>query len=82
MLKGLCYLAAHMRWYLSFERSLRRTFPTLDDKTQILQKLEEIALELEIDMAESGWTGRTVTLKFKLDNYKGRICTIIHIRRF
>lgn len=48
-----------------------RTFSPLDNKDQILQKLEEVAVELEKDMNESGWTGRTVTLKYKLDTYQG-----------
>lgn len=43
----------------------------MTDQTKILQKLEEVAEELETDMTESGWTGRTVTLKYKLDNYQG-----------
>lgn len=47
-----------------------RTFNPIDDKTKILQKLEEVAQELENDMKESGWTGKTVTLKFKLDTYQ------------
>ncbi|KAE9411202.1 DNA/RNA polymerase [Gymnopus androsaceus JB14] len=47
-----------------------RTFQPLTDQTKILQKLEEVAEELETDMTESGWTGRTVTLKYKLDNYQ------------
>lgn len=48
-----------------------RTFPPLADKDKILQKLDEVAEELENDMTESGWAGRTVTLKFKLDDYQG-----------
>lgn len=38
---------------------------------KILQKLHEIATELEKDMQQNGWTGRTVTLKYKLDTYQG-----------
>ena len=34
-------------------------------------KLDEVAAELEDDMRSSGWAGRTVTLKFKLDTYQG-----------
>lgn len=48
-----------------------RTFSPLGDKEKILQKLQEIALELEKDMSRDGWTGRTVTLKYKLDTYQG-----------
>jgi hypothetical protein len=48
-----------------------RTFNALGDKDRILQKLEEVASELEDDMERNGWTGRTVTLKFKLDTYQG-----------
>jgi len=36
-----------------------------------LKKLEAVAAELEEDMRSSGWTGKTVTLKFKLDTYQG-----------
>ena len=34
-------------------------------------KLNEVAAELEKDMEQNGWTGRTVTLKYKLDTYQG-----------
>ncbi|KAJ3866625.1 DNA/RNA polymerase [Lentinula novae-zelandiae] len=47
-----------------------RTFHPLADKGKILQKLEEVAEELENDMTETGWAGRTVTLKYKLENYQ------------
>ncbi|PCH43374.1 IMS-domain-containing protein [Wolfiporia cocos MD-104 SS10] len=47
-----------------------RTFTPLADTNRILQKLEEIAAELESDMEHGGWTGKTVTLKFKLDTYQ------------
>ncbi|KIL62574.1 hypothetical protein M378DRAFT_12776 [Amanita muscaria Koide BX008] len=47
-----------------------RTFTPLDDKQKILEKLQEIAQELEDDMESNGWTGRTVTLKYKLDTYQ------------
>ncbi|KAG1870356.1 hypothetical protein C8R48DRAFT_698165 [Suillus tomentosus] len=47
-----------------------RTFHALSNKTQILRKLEEVAGELEDDMVRGGWTGKTVTLKFKLDTFQ------------
>ncbi|KIK09973.1 hypothetical protein K443DRAFT_82259 [Laccaria amethystina LaAM-08-1] len=47
-----------------------RTFSSLGDKEKVLQKLQEIAAELEKDMSRNGWTGRTVTLKYKLDTYQ------------
>ncbi|KAF9051079.1 IMS-domain-containing protein [Hymenopellis radicata] len=47
-----------------------RTFNPIDDKEKLLQKLEEISVELEADMARDGWTGRTITLKYKLDTYQ------------
>lgn len=50
-----------------------RTFNPLGDKTKILEKLDEVAAELENDMETNGWTGRTVTLKFKLDTYQGTV---------
>lgn len=53
-------------------RGYIRTFHPLADKGKILQKLEEVAEELENDMTETGWAGRTITLKYKLENYQGR----------
>ncbi|KAF8844303.1 DNA/RNA polymerase [Paxillus ammoniavirescens] len=47
-----------------------RTFHALSDKQMILSKLEEVANELAGDMASGGWTGKTVTLKYKLDTYQ------------
>ncbi|KAF6760313.1 DNA polymerase kappa [Ephemerocybe angulata] len=47
-----------------------RTFSPLGDEAKILAKLEEVAEELENDMEHEGWTGKTVTLKFKLDTYQ------------
>lgn len=37
----------------------------------ILSKLEDVADELARDMVSGGWTGKTVTLKYKLDTYQG-----------
>ena len=48
-----------------------RTFNTLEDEEKILAKLDEVADELEKDMKNSGWAGRTVTLKYKLNSYQG-----------
>ncbi|KAG2359987.1 hypothetical protein BDR07DRAFT_175802 [Suillus spraguei] len=47
-----------------------RTFHALSNKTQILNKLEDVAGELGDDMVREGWTGKTVTLKFKLDTFQ------------
>ncbi|KAJ6593861.1 IMS-domain-containing protein [Mycena capillaripes] len=47
-----------------------RTFPPLGDKQKILEKLDEVCAELESDMDESQWTGRTITLKYKLDSFE------------
>ncbi|KAJ7262218.1 hypothetical protein B0H12DRAFT_1209583 [Mycena haematopus] len=47
-----------------------RTFPPLADKKKILDKLEEVCAELESDMKETQWTGRTITLKYKLDTFE------------
>jgi DNA polymerase kappa len=47
-----------------------RTFKATSEKEKILQKLEDIAAELEDDMERGGWAGRTVTLKYKLDTYE------------
>jgi hypothetical protein len=51
--------------------AMSRTFSSLSDPQKLLQKLEEVAEELEIDMKHGSWTGRTVTLKYKLDTYQG-----------
>lgn len=56
--------------YTSADR-ICRTFAPLDDMEKILAKLEEVAVELEKDMESDGWTGRTITLKYKLDTYQG-----------
>lgn len=55
---------------------LFRTFSALGDKDQILAKLEDVATELEHDLEQGGWTGKTVTLKYKLDTYQGSIPTV------
>lgn len=47
-----------------------RTFRALSNKAQILGKLEEVAGELVDDMVRGGWTGKTVTLKYKLDTFQ------------
>ncbi|KAF8554205.1 DNA/RNA polymerase [Imleria badia] len=47
-----------------------RTFRALSDKQMILSKLEDVADELARDMVSGGWTGKTVTLKYKLDTYQ------------
>lgn len=51
--------------------SSARTFRALSDKQMILSKLEDVADELARDMVSGGWTGKTVTLKYKLDTYGG-----------
>ena len=48
-----------------------RTFRPIHDQRDILEKLEEVAVELAGDMETSGWAGKTVTLKYKLDTYQG-----------
>ncbi|EMD37296.1 hypothetical protein CERSUDRAFT_113946 [Gelatoporia subvermispora B] len=47
-----------------------RTFSTLWTQEDILNKLEEVAAELEADMQGDGWSGKTITLKYKLDTYQ------------
>ncbi|KAJ7218103.1 IMS-domain-containing protein [Mycena pura] len=47
-----------------------RTFAPLGDKQKILQKLEEVCAELESDMEQTQWMGRTVTLKYKLNSFE------------
>ena len=44
----------------------------------IWQKLDYIASLLERDLESNGWTGKTVTLTFKLDTFQGmQIITIV-----
>jgi hypothetical protein len=52
-----------LNWY-------ERTFHALGDKDKLLEKLEHIAEDLEEDMVRTGWAGRTVTLKYKLDTFQ------------
>ncbi|KAF8578024.1 IMS-domain-containing protein [Ramaria rubella] len=47
-----------------------RTFRPISDKKQIIAKLESCAVDLEEDMGRTGWAGRTITLKYKLDTYQ------------
>ena len=48
-----------------------RTFHALSDTGKILAKLEEVAGELSADLTDGGWTGKTITLKYKLDTFQG-----------
>lgn len=52
-----------------------RTFNAISDTNKILQKLEEVSIELENEMRKDGWAGKTVTLKYKLDTYQGKFYT-------
>jgi hypothetical protein len=60
-------------------QQLFRTFRALSNKTQILRKLEEVAGELGDDMVREGWTGKTVTLKYKLDTFQGKLQFAQHL---
>ena len=57
-----------------------RTFNPISDTAKIHAKLEEVAAELSDDMSEGGWTGKTVTLKYKLDTYKGVYILVVCYR--
>jgi len=61
----------HMSSCVDHLRLWDRSFNPIADKDKILQKLEKVAAMLEEDMELSGWTGRTVTLKYKLDTFEG-----------
>jgi len=50
---------------------LYRTFKPIDDTEELLDKLEQIAQSLAEDMEHGGWAAKTITLKYKLDTYKG-----------
>ena len=47
------------------------TFHALSDTAKIHAKLEEVAAELSRDLTEGQWTGKTITLKYKLDTFQG-----------
>ncbi|KAF8894098.1 hypothetical protein BD779DRAFT_1435288 [Infundibulicybe gibba] len=49
---------------------VERTFAPIGDSTRILKELDAVAVELEKDMRVHGWSGRTITLKFKLETYQ------------
>lgn len=53
-----------------------RTFSPIDDRDKLLEKLKHVASELEADMVSNGWTGRTITLKYKLDTYQGEMFAV------
>jgi DNA polymerase kappa len=55
---------------IAFSDTPFRTFRAISEKDKILQKLEDIAAELDDDMERGGWAGRTVTLKYKLNTYE------------
>ncbi|KAF8495871.1 IMS-domain-containing protein [Gautieria morchelliformis] len=47
-----------------------RTFRPISDDKKIMAKLESCAADLEEDMERTGWAGRTITLKYKLDTFQ------------
>ncbi|EIN11671.1 IMS-domain-containing protein [Punctularia strigosozonata HHB-11173 SS5] len=47
-----------------------RTFNPISNREKLLQKLDEVAHELEEDMTRGGWVGKTITLKYKLSSYQ------------
>lgn len=48
------------------------TFRDKTNEDDILNELEEIAAELEKDLANLQFAGRTVTVKFKLHTYESK----------
>lgn len=61
---------------MAYQHILSRTFNAISDSDKILEKLEEVSVELENDMRNEGWAGKTVTLKYKLDTYQGAASSI------
>ncbi|KAH7108148.1 IMS-domain-containing protein [Auriculariales sp. MPI-PUGE-AT-0066] len=49
---------------------VERTFDPISDEAVLIAKLKEIARTLEEDLQHGGWTGKTVTLKYKLDTFQ------------
>ncbi|KAJ7188315.1 hypothetical protein C8R46DRAFT_1205488 [Mycena filopes] len=52
------------------QREERKSIGAERRQTKILGKLDEVCAELESDMEETQWTGRTITLKYKLDSFE------------
>jgi len=63
-------LAPHLRLTPSHVCCRIRTFRAISEKEKILEKLEDIATELDDEMERGGWSGRTITLKYKLDTFE------------
>ena len=57
------------------------TFHALSDTSKIHAKLEEVAAELSRDLTEGQWTGKTITLKYKLDTFKSMPPSLFPSRR-
>lgn len=49
---------------------VERTFDPISDQDQLIAKLEEIAQTLEEDLEHGGWSGKTITLKYKLATFQ------------
>lgn len=49
---------------------VERTFDPIGEDSVLIAKLEEIATTLEGDMQHGGWSGKTITLKYKLDTFQ------------
>lgn len=47
------------------------TFNPISAEKEILEKLSRVATDLEEDLERTGWAGKTITLKYKLDTYQG-----------
>ncbi|KZV95108.1 DNA/RNA polymerase [Exidia glandulosa HHB12029] len=49
---------------------VERTFDPISDQDKLIAKLDHIAQVLEEDLKHGGWTGKTITLKYKLDTFQ------------
>ncbi|KAF8739788.1 impB/mucB/samB family, partial [Rhizoctonia solani] len=73
----LCaYLGVHDNTVAPYTRDSRRslgyerTFNPQNDSKVLLETLDKIAEGLAQDCEKRGWAGKTLTLKYKLDNYQ------------
>ena len=66
-------LVSHLLYTPQYSERIHRTFCAIGEKEKLFKKLEEVAAELDDDMERHGWTGKTVTLKYKLDTYQGKL---------
>lgn len=61
---------AFTRFQLTHDESIS-TFHATSNVGKLLEKLEGVAESLATDLERTGFAGKTITLKYKLDTYNG-----------